>query len=525
MMDNDKNDTNNCLDRGGGGSSSGDDAKVAAFTPSSSSTITLLLDNGEEEQYPPSGDLLLSRFGPNGNQNYRRNHGSGSPLSDGHGVEGMATSVSPTISKTAEAPSNVDTHLKREDRLLLGKLDDGEHDHHYHRTAGANGSSSSSSKDATTVQTADTYRRPAVLASTESDIGAAAVAAPSREVEIIDLLDLDDEEEEGGDGEPMNDGGAKRQKLVDPSSGPASPPSSRRVGPLSPRPSTFATTAMAVTSAAVAVAPPPPRPLSPVILEYVPFPPGFQPNWLEIMPPPPGQQLSTSGSLAAASASPPAFQQPRNHRYYRLSLLNVNEFTITGLPPHYDAPPTSITGLRVPIRKIARDHGGKAVYDTGGSGIEDEGVGESSGGGGAAASSSTSGVRTGGGRWRIPLGAYQAFYGWLSSEPNTRVDGISSHQLQIASLERARQERGYPSADDLVLRGVPRDVAMALAPFQRGGVDFVIDKGGRALIADGEKKSRRSAPTFLFFRCFLVVSNLDSRAHIIVLLAVDSLPP
>jgi hypothetical protein len=160
----------------------------------------------------------------------------------------------------------------------------------------------------------------------------------------------------------------------------------------------------------------------------------------------------------------------------------VNEFTITGLPPSYDAPPTSVSGLRAPIRKIARDHGGKAVFDAGGGGPD----GEEAAGEGAGAAAATS--RQGQGRWRIPLAAYQAFYAWLSSAPLTRVDGIPPHQLQIASLERARQEKGYPTADDLVgQRGVPRGVAAALAPFQRGGVDFVIDKGGRALIADGER--------------------------------------
>jgi hypothetical protein len=147
------------------------------------------------------------------------------------------------------------------------------------------------------------------------------------------------------------------------------------------------------------------------------------------------------------------------HKYFKLSLLNVNEFTITGLPVSYDSPPTSISGLRVPIRKISREHG-KAVFDRD---KEDEGPG----------------------KWRIPLGAYQPFFTWLTSDPYCRVDGIPPHQLQIASLERARQEKGYPSEETLVEKSVPRVVVKALAPFQRGGVDFVLEKGGRALIADG----------------------------------------
>jgi hypothetical protein len=58
-------------------------------------------------------------------------------------------------------------------------------------------------------------------------------------------------------------------------------------------------------------------------------------------------------------------------------------------------------------------------------------------------------------------------------------------QLKIASMGKARLERGYPSAKKLVSEGVPKGLAYALAPFQRGGVDFINDKEGRALIADG----------------------------------------
>ena len=64
------------------------------------------------------------------------------------------------------------------------------------------------------------------------------------------------------------------------------------------------------------------------------------------------------------------------------------------------------------------------------------------------------------------------------------MEGIPQHQLQIASLERARQEKGYPSAEEVIGMGVPAGLAQTLAPFQRGGVDFVHEKNGRALIAD-----------------------------------------
>ena len=83
-------------------------------------------------------------------------------------------------------------------------------------------------------------------------------------------------------------------------------------------------------------------------------------------------------------------------------------------------------------------------------------------------------------------GAYRSFYAYLNSDPQCQVSGIPENQLKIASLGKARLEKGYPSANKIITQGVPRGLATALAPFQRGGVDFVIEKEGRALIADGK---------------------------------------
>ena len=66
------------------------------------------------------------------------------------------------------------------------------------------------------------------------------------------------------------------------------------------------------------------------------------------------------------------------------------------------------------------------------------------------------------------------------------VVGIPENQLKIASLGKARLERGFPSARKLVSKGVPIGLATALAPFQRGGVDFIHEKEGRALLAHGK---------------------------------------
>jgi hypothetical protein len=215
------------------------------------------------------------------------------------------------------------------------------------------------------------------------------------------------------------------------------------------------------------VAPMPPPPLPPPqhhqqlhhrlatigIPEYVPYPPGFRPTWTALMP-----DMRPPAAIAPAATAAAAARPPRR-KYYKLSLLNVNQFTITGLSPEYGGPPTSIAGLRVPIRQIARDHG-KAVFDKDPS--------SSSSGEGDSASANNVSNYSGSGRWRIPLGAYHAFYAYLVSDPNTRVDGIPPHQLQIASLERARQEKGYPSMEAIADRGVPPRLAKALAPSSEG---------------------------------------------------------
>jgi SWI/SNF-related matrix-associated actin-dependent regulator 1 of chromatin subfamily A len=209
-----------------------------------------------------------------------------------------------------------------------------------------------------------------------------------------------------------------------------------------------------------------PQPQQPMldVAHYFDLPPDFTPSWEHVLPPP-SVVRSVDNAL-----------QPKA---FLLSLLNVNEFSLTGLPvSSMDVRPTPISGMRVPIRKISRTHG-KAEYEPGtGSGNGD--------------------------KWRIPLGAYQPIYAYLTSIPNCRVDGIPHRQLQIASLERARQEKGFPSSEDLVEKGVPPGLAAALAPFQRGGVDFVLEKQGRALIADG-KWGPLYANTRLSILCLMLV--------------------
>ena len=90
-----------------------------------------------------------------------------------------------------------------------------------------------------------------------------------------------------------------------------------------------------------------------------------------------------------------------------------------------------------------------------------------------------------GGKWRIPLGAYHSLVSYLTTDPTNYVNGIPMEQLRAATLGRERMDRtDFPSAKELVRRGVFPAVSSALAPYQRVGVEFVLDKEGRALLAD-----------------------------------------
>lgn len=178
--------------------------------------------------------------------------------------------------------------------------------------------------------------------------------------------------------------------------------------------------------------------------QYIPQNFGYIPTWKALQS---FEEATKVGTL----------QQQAAMKYYELSLLNVSEFTVNGGTSNLGYETTSLSGLRVHIKSIARDHG-KAIFERD--------------------------TETQEGKWRIPLGAYRSFYSFLAAQPNTTVNGIDETQLKIASLGKARLEKDYPSEKKLVDLGVPPNIANTLAPFQRGGVEFVYEKGGRALIAD-----------------------------------------
>mmetsp|Transcript_29325 Transcript_29325/g.70721 ORF Transcript_29325/g.70721 Transcript_29325/m.70721 type:complete len:1201 (-) Transcript_29325:227-3829(-) len=184
--------------------------------------------------------------------------------------------------------------------------------------------------------------------------------------------------------------------------------------------------------------------------------PWHKPTWQALIP--------STRDMARVRQQQIDLEYERNsEKSYELSLLNMNEFTISGLPTGFLSRPCKVQGLRKTIKECSKGHG-KAIFE-----VDKEG---------------TSDDNPDGGKWRIPLGAYEQFLYALRARPKTTVQPIPNYQLSVASLGKARLDKGFPSTKKIIDAGVPPGLACSLADFQRGGVDFVIDKLGRALIAD-----------------------------------------
>ena len=154
------------------------------------------------------------------------------------------------------------------------------------------------------------------------------------------------------------------------------------------------------------------------------------------------------------------------------------------------------TVIRAQIKKIARNCVGRngrvgAVFERGGleSLSDDPLLREQSSDGGDEDSGGDCVV----GKWRIPLGAYHPLMTYLTSPltyadgrgSRNVVEGIPPEQLRMATLGRERMDKKvHATVDELLSRNVAPGVARALAPYQRSGVEFVLDRDGRALLAD-----------------------------------------
>lgn len=188
---------------------------------------------------------------------------------------------------------------------------------------------------------------------------------------------------------------------------------------------------------------------------------------------------------------------------FKLSLLSCSDFTITPIqrPDEWNGPRGSLAGLRIHIKKAAKPYGG-AKFER----ADDDGNDNDDKNG-----DSTEGVAPVGpaGRWRIPLGAYGGLVGYLTTlvdEQGRRayVEEIPIRNLQMATLGRELKNKAYPSARALIDEGVPSGIAKAMAPYQRGGVDFALHQDGRVLIADemGLGKSEWEHLTFTVWPSF-----------------------
>ena len=109
--------------------------------------------------------------------------------------------------------------------------------------------------------------------------------------------------------------------------------------------------------------------------QYVLLPPDFVPRWSRFLP----------------------RHKRKEFRSFELTLLNVREFTITGLPVSFDGKPSSVAGLRSEIKRISKQCGGKAVYDRNAD-LRDENGDEIDDG-----DNYNNNVSPEEGRWRIPL--------------------------------------------------------------------------------------------------------------------------
>ena len=172
----------------------------------------------------------------------------------------------------------------------------------------------------------------------------------------------------------------------------------------------------------------------------------------------------------------------RKANAFKLSLLSCSDFTISPIqhPDDWNTPRGSLAGLRIHIKKAAKPHGGAKFERADDDGDDNDDNGDS-----------TEVVAPVGpaGRWRIPLGAYEGLVSYLGTLRDERgrpayIEPIHQRNLQMATMGRELKNKAYPSAQVLIDEGVPAGLAKALAPYQRGGVDFALHQDGRVLIAD-----------------------------------------
>ena len=85
---------------------------------------------------------------------------------------------------------------------------------------------------------------------------------------------------------------------------------------------------------------------------YINYPQTHTPTWDHPLPPMPRRSAQNSNRGGSTSQM----------KHFELSLLNLSEFTITGLPVTMDGRPSSVLGFRKIIKEVSRGHG-KAIFE------------------------------------------------------------------------------------------------------------------------------------------------------------------
>lgn len=228
---------------------------------------------------------------------------------------------------------------------------------------------------------------------------------------------------------------------------------------------------------------------------YLHTQPGFVPTFTDLLPPPPKPdeeaekaRQDEAAAIAAAYRHKSRVQSTNIYNpSYALSLLSVAEFTITAIPHPFDVsePHELQPALEEEFRSVVESICGVISEEGNANETSNEVASSDSEASSSSSSSAPSKPQFVDGKWRIPLSVYQQFYAYLTNKKGRgRVEGIPQEQLTVASLGKQRMDRSYPSAEDLIDKGIPSGIAHALAPYQRGGVDFCLERKGRALLAD-----------------------------------------
>jgi hypothetical protein len=99
----------------------------------------------------------------------------------------------------------------------------------------------------------------------------------------------------------------------------------------------------------------------------------------------------------------PSQAYTNGYKHFELSLLNVSEFTITGLPVTLDGRPSSVLGFRKIVKEVSRGHG-KAIFERDNPKQNTDNLTNSSSSFNAGQySSHGEDANPDGGKWRIPL--------------------------------------------------------------------------------------------------------------------------